>query len=365
MAVDKTDVVGIFTSSGTPESDEPAGLALESAHTVALESGPTAVRHIEPAIVPRGEADVDSLTEVNSDDRVIDLRRLGVGAPNGHVPEQRLTVRADEPCGPGAEPGAGWTNLRVSVVVPALNEAMNLPHVLPYLPAGLHQVILVDGFSMDDTVEVARKLRSDIEVVRQVRRGKGNALAHGFAAVTGDVVVMLDADGSADPGEIPAFVAALEAGADFAKGSRFRAGGGSSDITILRRAGNKVLNGLVNALYRTEYTDLCYGYNAFWARLIPDLGLTELTGTSEVPEWGDGFEIETLINVRLAQVRARVSEVPSFEHSRLHGVSNLNTMRDGMRVLRTIFRERRIVHRHRSLAAASVSIAASMASHDG
>ena len=75
-----------------------------------------------------------------------------------------------------------------------------------------------------------------IRTVTQVRRGKGNALAAGFAKVTGDAVVMFDADGSADPDEIPRFVEALVEGADFAKGSRFRPGGGSADITAVRRA---------------------------------------------------------------------------------------------------------------------------------
>src|SRR3712207_5000821 len=104
---------------------------------------------------------------------------------------------------------------RVSVVVPTYNEARNLPHVFSRLPAGLHEVIVVDGHSIDDTIEVARALRPDVRIVRQTRRGKGNAMACGFAAVTGDVVVMLDADGSADGQEIERFVAALTAGADF------------------------------------------------------------------------------------------------------------------------------------------------------
>src|SRR5438128_9431374 len=91
---------------------------------------------------------------------------------------------------------------RVSVVVPTFNEARNLPHVFGLMP-DVHEVIVVDGRSTDGTVETARALRPDVRVVRQSRRGKGNALACGFAAVTGDVVVMLDADGSADPREIP------------------------------------------------------------------------------------------------------------------------------------------------------------------
>src|SRR4051794_17466253 len=151
---------------------------------------------------------------------------------------------------------------RVSVVIPTYNEARNLPHVFSLLPEDVHEVIVVDGRSVDDTIAVARSLRPDVRIVRQNRRGKGNAMACGFAAVTGDIVVMLDADGSADPREIPRFVQTLVEGADFAKGTRFAVGGGSSDITRTRRLGNKMLNGLVNLAYGTHYSDLCYGYNA-------------------------------------------------------------------------------------------------------
>jgi glycosyltransferase involved in cell wall biosynthesis len=225
---------------------------------------------------------------------------------------------------------------RVSVIIPALNEARNLEHVFARLPEGLHEVILVDGRSTDGTVEAARALRPGIRVVTQTRKGKGNALACGFAAATGDVIVMIDADGSTDPAEIPAYVAALAAGADFAKGSRFAPGAGSADITPLRRLGNKALGLIVNALYRTRYTDLCYGYNAFWASAVPVFGLRP-EGTARA--WGDGFEIETLINLRIAAAGLHITEVPSFEHARIHGESNLSTFRDGRRVLRTIITE--------------------------
>jgi glycosyltransferase involved in cell wall biosynthesis len=244
---------------------------------------------------------------------------------------------------------AGWVPAQqVSIVIPARNEARNLPYVLAALPAGLHEVILVDGDSVDDTVEVARRLRPDIKIVRQTRRGKGNAFACGFAEVTGDIIVMLDADGSADPDEIPAFVAALESGADFAKGTRFSKGGSSHDITRIRRLGNSALSGLVNRLFGTQYTDLCYGYNAFWTFLLPVLDLPPAF-SPEMPadamQWGDGFEIETLINARVAHAGARITEVGSTEKARLHGVSNLNAFSDGLRVLRTILAERRRAHR--------------------
>jgi glycosyltransferase involved in cell wall biosynthesis len=229
---------------------------------------------------------------------------------------------------------------RISVVVPARNEAANLPHVLLALPDEVYEVVLVDGRSTDDTIAVARRLRPDIRVVQQTRKGKGNALACGFAAVRGDIIVMLDADGSADPREISRYVDALLDGADFAKGTRFATGGGSSDLTWLRSWGNKALNLVVNVLYGTRYTDLCYGYNAFWTRCLPVLGLDAGEAVEDRKLWGDGFEVETIINTRIARGRLTVVEVPSFELERIHGVSNLNTWRDGFRVLRAALTER-------------------------
>jgi glycosyltransferase involved in cell wall biosynthesis len=217
----------------------------------------------------------------------------------------------------------------ITAVIPTLNEASNLPHVLTRIPAVVDEVVLVDGRSVDDTIAVARMIRPDIRVVLQDGTGKGNALACGFAAASGDIIVMLDADGSTDPAEIPLFTEALLAGSDFAKGSRFLGGGGSADITRLRSAGNRALGMIVNVLFRTSYTDLCYGYNAFWRDCLPHMQVDCA-----------GFEVETLINVRVARARLAVTEVPSIEHERLHGESNLHAFRDGMRILRTIISER-------------------------
>ena len=241
----------------------------------------------------------------------------------------------------------GWPKL--SVVIPALNEARNLPHVFEKLPKDIHEVIVVDGNSIDDTIATARRLRPDVRIVSQTRTGKGNALACGFAAATGDVIAMIDADGSADPAEIPQFVKALLDGADFAKGTRFADGGGSHDITRLRRMGNRFLSGLVNVLCHTKYSDLCYGYNVFWRCHVPVFGLDVESAPVEggIRLWGDGFEVETLINIRIAQAGLKVREVASLEHERIHGVSNLNAFSDGWRVLRTILAERYYYRRRR------------------
>jgi glycosyltransferase involved in cell wall biosynthesis len=222
----------------------------------------------------------------------------------------------------------------VSVVVPTLNEAANLPYVLPQLPRYAEEVVLVDGHSTDDTLEVARRLCPEIRVVLANVRGKGAALQHGFSACSGDIIVMLDADGSNDPAEIPRFVGALLSGADFAKGSRFLQGGGTADMPFYRKAGNRVFVWLVRFLFGSRYSDLCYGYNAFWRDVVDDLDLD-----------GNGFEIETMMNIRALRGGLHIVEVPSFEDERIHGESKLATIRDGWRVLRTIFSERRRMRR--------------------
>jgi glycosyltransferase involved in cell wall biosynthesis len=247
--------------------------------------------------------------------------------PSGLTRAARQPVATLVPTGPS-----------VSVVIPAMNEAENLPYTFSRLPEGLHEVILVDGHSRDDTVAVAKRLRPDVRIVTQSGKGKGNAMADGFAACTGEVIVMLDADGSTDPAEIPRFVSALCNGADFVKGSRFAQGGSSADITRTRGLGNHVLRTIVNTLYGTSYTDLCYGYNAFWARCLPYMRVD-----------CDGFEVETLINVRIAKAGLIVHEVPSYENVRLHGTSNLRALPDGSRVLRTIVRELPMASSRRSL----------------
>jgi glycosyltransferase involved in cell wall biosynthesis len=218
---------------------------------------------------------------------------------------------------------------KVSFVVPTLNEAKNLPWLLPRIPDWVHEVIIVDGRSTDDTVAVARSLRQDVKIVMEPRRGKGAALQAGFSAVTGDIIVMLDADGSREPEEAIVFVGVLMAGADMVKGSRFLQGAGTDDMSLFRMLGNWGLTWAVRLLYGGSFSDLCYGYVAFWTKHVETLHCD-----------CDGFEIETLINVRALKNRLKIVEVASFEAPRISGLSNLRAIPDGWRVFKTILRER-------------------------
>jgi glycosyltransferase involved in cell wall biosynthesis len=250
-----------------------------------------------------------------------------MNAPVPAILAQSATLR--EPVSLDVALGQALVLPRVSFVVPTLNEAKNLPWLLPRIPSWAHEVVVVDGRSTDDTVEVARQLRPDVKIVMERRRGKGAALRAGFNAATGDIIVMIDADGSMVPEEAIVFVGALMAGADLVKGSRFLQGAGTDDMSLFRMLGNWGLTQIVRVLYGGGFSDLCYGYMAFWRKHVATLDCD-----------CDGFEIETLINVRALKNHLNIVEIPSFEASRISGESNLHAIRDGWRVLRTILRER-------------------------
>jgi glycosyltransferase involved in cell wall biosynthesis len=221
----------------------------------------------------------------------------------------------------------------VSVVIPTLNEAKNLPLLLLRIPSWIDEVIVVDGLSTDDTIDVARSLLPRVKIVEVREKGKGAALRAGFAAASGEIIVSIDADGSMSPNELILFVAALLSGADFVKGSRFVQGGGTDDMSLIRMLGNWGLTQLVRVLYGSGFSDLCYGYNAFWKASLPLLNVS-----------CNGFEIETALNISALRSGITVVEVPSYEHLRVHGKSNLHPVRDGLRVLATILIE---AFRHR------------------
>jgi len=230
-----------------------------------------------------------------------------------------------------ARPTLARQNPTVSLVIPVRNEARNIAWVLEQIADDVDEIVLVDGDSTDATLITARRYRPDIKVVAQEGVGKGSALRTGFLAATGDIIVMMDADGSMAPQEIRHYLHFLNNGYDFVKGSRFIGGGGSLDITRFRRLGNRFLLTVFDALYGADLTDLCYGYCAFHRRYLDVLALT-----------ATGFEIEAEMTVRAMQAGLRIAEVPSLEMPRRAGKSNLHAIRDGSRVLATVVRGRRV-----------------------
>jgi CheY-like chemotaxis protein len=242
----------------------------------------------------------------------------------------RLKQSQLAPAYPKSEIFDSLTRPTVSVIIPTLNEAENLPLVLPYLPKEwIDEVILVDGRSTDNTIEVAKKILPSIKIDLEKKPGKGAALLAGYKAASGEILIVLDADGSHDPREIPRFVHSLMEGADFAKGSRFTPGGGTTDMPRIRQLGNQFFVFLINTIFNVHFTDLCYGYHAFWRYCLDIISLEDV----------DGFEIDTAIYLRALYLHLRVTEVPSFEGYRFRGTGKLRTFPDGWRVLKIIARE--------------------------
>ncbi|HET9499738.1 MAG TPA: glycosyltransferase family 2 protein [Marmoricola sp.] len=237
-------------------------------------------------------------------------------------------ARAALPATVPATPRRRYSGLTLTVVLPTLNEAENIEPVLRQLDR-FDDILVVDGMSADGTVEVARRVRPDVRVLQRPARGKGDALRAGFAEATGDVVVIMDADGSMDPGEVDVFTAMIAVGFDLVKGSRLACGGGSHDLTTIRLLGNAALCKLANVLFHTHWTDLCYGYLAFRRDCLPRMGLRS-----------DGFEIESEILGRAALAGMRIAEIPSVELPRIAGDSHLDARRDGSRILKTMLMAR-------------------------
>lgn len=218
--------------------------------------------------------------------------------------------------------------LSVTALICTLNEEENLPHVLPGIPAWVDEVLLVDGHSTDDTVLAAKKLRPDMRILFQPGRGKGDALKCGIEQANGDIIVTLDADGTTDPVDMPRFVAPLVNGYDFVKGSRFALSrpAGKPGHRIF---GNRIIVTVYNVLFRTNYTDLCSGYNAFWKRAIASVDLSDWTNQEE-----------PLLNARVRKAGLKVLEVGHHDRGRIGGETKQPSLRQGTGAIRTVIRER-------------------------
>ncbi len=218
---------------------------------------------------------------------------------------------------------------KISVIICTFNEAKNLPHVLPRIPQWVDELLLVDGRSTDETVEMAKKLQPAIRILFQPRIGKGDALRFGFKQATGDIVVTLDADGATDPQEMNKFVTKLTLGYDFAKGSRFLIRLPSKKPAY-RLIGNLLIAAVFNILYGTRYTDLCSGYNAFWRKNLDNLDLNSK----------DCFEDEPLLIAKVKKAGLKITEIGHVDYGRIGGESKSPSWRQGFKAIRTITRER-------------------------
>ncbi|MGC8479321.1 MAG: glycosyltransferase family 2 protein [Candidatus Micrarchaeia archaeon] len=223
------------------------------------------------------------------------------------------------------------TKQLISIIIPTLNEEKNISKLLPKIPVILndlkntdYEIIIVDGESSDKTVEIAKSFGGKIVYDH---KGKGSALRKGFEKANGDILISMDADLSNDPKELKLIIDSINIGYDISMGSRFITGGGTDDMPILRKIGNRFFVFLVNIFFKSNYSDLCYGYRGFRKNVIKKLNLKE-----------DRFAIETEISIKAAKKHLKVIEIPSVEKKRSSGSGKLRTFYDGYNILKTILK---------------------------
>jgi glycosyltransferase involved in cell wall biosynthesis len=219
---------------------------------------------------------------------------------------------------------------QLSVVVPAYNEEATLAEVVgkllgvPYL----HEVILVDDGSTDRTCEIAMDLAeqnaSKIRVIRhQKNAGKTEALKAGFAATTGNIVIVQDADLEYDPDEIAHVISPIARGmADVVFGSRFMVRRAARVLYFYHYLANQGLTLLSNLFTNLNITDVETGYKAFRGEIIRSMTLTSS---------GFGFEIE--VTAKIAKLKCAVYEVPISYYGRTYEEGKKIGVIDGLAAL--------------------------------
>ncbi len=219
--------------------------------------------------------------------------------------------------------------MKISLIIPALNEADSIARVLSAVPGSLAaEILVVDGGSSDGTAEIARQ--NGAAVIREARRGYGQACASGLARAKGEIVVFLDADGADDPQHLPELVGPIRSGnADMVLGSRLAGRLDDGAMPWHQRFGNQLSAALIRRLYNLPLTDLSPFRAVVKARLL-ELNMSDMTY---------GWPTEMI--AKAARQGWRILEVPVSYHRRLGGKSKISgTMKGSLlatvAILRTI-----------------------------
>jgi len=218
------------------------------------------------------------------------------------------------------------TKKKVSVVAACLNEAESILKILDNIPKELvDEVLVVDGYSKDNTFEIVKK--AGYNIIRQEGKGRGAAFKTGFKKVKGDLVVMLSTDGNERPGDIRKLIDEINEGYDMVIATRFGLGR-SEDVTFIRNIGNYILTLLCNIAGGLHITDSMNGFRILKRDAIKKMNIES-----------DRFDIEGEITIKAGKLKFRVGEIPTVEDPRLHSDSRLRTFRDGYIILRRIIKE--------------------------
>jgi len=217
--------------------------------------------------------------------------------------------------------------MKVSVIVITLNEVDCVPHVLAGIPKDIvDEILVVDGHSTDGTPERVRKL--GYKVIMQEKKGYGMAFIEGVQHAQGDILILMNGDGSQDPKYIPDFLKKIQEGYKVVFASRYLKGAGSADDTLLTLVGNKVFTFLTNLLCGTGISDSLFMYAAIERDVFKSIDLNY---------WN--FEFCVAVPIRVHKKGYIFAEIPTFELKRLHGTKKVHAFFHGLRILWVIIRE--------------------------
>jgi glycosyltransferase involved in cell wall biosynthesis len=235
-----------------------------------------------------------------------------------------------------AQRSAAWLpdKMKVSIIIPCYNEKSTVEKIVEAIrsaPVENKEIILVDDCSEDGTQTILKETVSpmvDRIIYHPVNRGKGAALRSGFAAATGDIVLVQDADLEYNPEEYPVLLEPLLSGkADVVFGSRFMGGRPHRVLFFWHMVGNKFLTLLSNMFTNLNLTDMETGYKAFKASLIKSIQIEE-----------DRFGIEPELVAKLARTGCKIYEVGISYSGRTYKEGKKINWKDGFRAIYAIIK---------------------------
>lgn len=214
--------------------------------------------------------------------------------------------------------------LKVTVVIPTYDEEGSIEKTITEIPRKYIDEIIVVDRSSDRTAQIAKRL--GCRVLRQQGKGFGNALRQGIENASGDIVLIMDADGSQNPRDIPMLINRVREGYDYVLASRYTVGSHSEDDTLLRSFGNWLITWTFNRMFHVNTSDSIFLFTAVRKKEYERLNLRS-----------DGFEycIELLAKAYVAGLK--MVEIPSIERKRYAGRTKVNDFLTGYNLLKSIF----------------------------
>ncbi|MDP3990842.1 MAG: glycosyltransferase family 2 protein [Candidatus Nealsonbacteria bacterium] len=216
--------------------------------------------------------------------------------------------------------------MKVSLVIPTRNEAKSLGRTIQEIPAGfVDEIIVSDGHSTDGTLETAKGL--GCQAITQEGRGFGLGIISGIKHCTGDIIIIMDADGSQNPADIPRLIEKIKEGYDIGWGSRYVQKKKTADDTWLRYFGNQFFTFLTRILHGVKTADILYMFAAFKKEVFEKVSLRS-----------PGFEFCIELPVKAHKAGFKFGEVPCVERKRLADETKVNDLLDGWKILSAILK---------------------------